>query len=175
MQNFFTYLRKDSLLMNSSKSDAAKVWQRWRYFDVWLKAWERRRHYGWVSRGSPGETGEYVTILRIPGSPSTPHPKPISTPPPTHILLQSSSHQCQWSEKKMTLLHNFSQCVKHTSGKGSIKKKLESLFLWQTGWGDIDKEMSENIDIDKISNWLEFGISNTASVVTGSTLVVTAD
>ena len=58
-----------------------------------------------------------------------PDPRKPPTPHPTHILLQSSSHQCQWSEKKMTLLHNFSQCVKHTSGKGSIKKKLESLFL----------------------------------------------
>ena len=125
----------------------------------WIsKAWERRRPCGWVSIGSPRE---YVTILRIPGSPL--HPPPISTPPPTHILLQSSSHQCQWSEKKMTLLHNFSQCVKHTSGKGSIKKKLESLFLWQTGWGDINKEISENIDIDKILNRLEFGISNRAT------------
>ena len=28
---------------------------------------------------------------------------------------------------------------------------------------DIDKEILENIDIDKISNWLEFGISNRAT------------
>ena len=29
---------------------------------------------------------------------------------------------------------------------------------------DIDKEISENIDIDKISNRLEFGISNRATL-----------
>jgi len=29
---------------------------------------------------------------------------------------------------------------------------------------DIDKEISENIDIDKISNRLEYGISNRAKV-----------
>ena len=32
---------------------------------------------------------------------------------------------------------------------------------------DIDKEISENIDIDKISNRLEFGISNRAKAHTG--------
>ena len=66
--------------------------------------------------------------------------KPLHPPPPTHIhptphpypaaVFFTSMSMVQ--EKGDVLAQLFSMC-KHTSGKGSIKKKLESLFYWQMG------------------------------------------
>ena len=47
----------------------------------------------------------------------------------------------------------------------SIRFWKISILIRSLGNIDINKEISENIDIDKISNRLEFGISNRASPV----------